>query len=549
LARLKLAALRTLITCLAFGSETSFAASATWNISPGSADWNTAANWTPMSVPNGPSDTATFGVSNQTTVSLSATTEVNSIVFNPDASAFSVQAENSSTTFTLSGPGVVNNSGVLQAFVIGSDRSGDQNFLVFKNDASAGISTSYQIDPGQLARLIGGEILFFDSSNAGSASFVLGGAIKRDAFGGIALFMDMASASNGVFTVNGGTSGDGGEVDFAGDATAGSGDFTVNGAGGVNAAGGVVVFSENSTAANATFTTNGPSNGGFVGGLMNFEGFANAGNSVLVANPGSGFQFMDSSDGGTARIEAFGSGGFNIAYSHALPGVTIGSLEGNGAIQIGTGTLSIGSNALSTSFSGVIADTPPGGSISKIGLTTLTLSGANIYTAGTTVSAGTLVVANRSGSATGTGALTVNGGTLGGSGIISGAVTVNSGFLAPAHGGKQQATLTIQSALTFNSGAAYTYTFKAKRNKSKTDKVVANGVTINSGATSNLSGQTQGTLTQGTVLTLIKNTAATPIAGSFSNLPDGAIVNVNGNNLQADYEGGDGNDLTLTVVP
>jgi hypothetical protein len=105
------------------------------------------------------------------------------------------------------------------------------------------------------------------------------------------------------------------------------------------------------------------------------------------------------------------------------------------------------------------------------------------------------------------------------------------------------------SALTFNSDSTYTYTFKAKGNKSKTDKVVANGVTINSGASFNLSGQAQGTLTQGTVLTVIKNTAATPISGSFSNLRDGAIVTVNGNNLQASYTGGDGNDLTLTVVP
>ncbi len=113
----------------------------------------------------------------------------------------------------------------------------------------------------------------------------------------------------------------------------------------------------------------------------------------------------------------------------------------------------------------------------------------------------------------------------------------------------KQLTLTIQGSVTFNSDATYTYTFRAKRNKSKIDKVIANGVTINSGATINLSGETQGHLTQGTMLTLIKNTAATPIAGTFSNLPDGGIVNVNGNNLQADYEGGDGNDLTLTVVP
>jgi hypothetical protein len=133
-------------------------------------------------------------------------------------------------------------------------------------------------------------------------------------------------------------------------------------------------------------------------------------------------------------------------------------------------------------------------------------------------------------------------------------VTVGTGsgagaFLAPAHGGNKQLTLTIQGSITFNSDATYAYTFKAKGDKSKIDKVVANGVTINSGATFNLTGTAQGTLTQGTALTAIKNTALTPIAGTFSNLTDGAIVNVNGNNLQASYKGGDGNDLTPTVVP
>jgi hypothetical protein len=79
--------------------------------------------------------------------------------------------------------------------------------------------------------------------------------------------------------------------------------------------------------------------------------------------------------------------------------------------------------------------------------------------------------------------------------------------------------------------------------------VVTNGITINSGASFNLRGTAQETLTQGTVLTVIKNTAVTPISGTFSNLLNGAIVNVNGNNLQASYSGGDGNDLTLTAVP
>ncbi len=144
--------------------------------------------------------------------------------------------------------------------------------------------------------------------------------------------------------------------------------------------------------------------------------------------------------------------------------------------------------------------------------------------------------------------------TLGGSGTVAGAVGLGTGsgagaFLAPAAGTPAQSSLTIQKALTFNADATYTCTFKAKKNKARTDEVVANGVTINSGATFDLQGQTKGRLRRGLTLTVISNTSAKPISGRFSNLPEGAIVNVNGNNLQASYEGGDGNDLTLTVVP
>src|SRR5262249_8959337 len=143
---------------------------------------------------------------------------------------------------------------------------------------------------------------------------------------------------------------------------------------------------------------------------------------------------------------------------------------------------------------------------------------------------------------------------LGGSGIIAGATTIGTGsgtgaFLAPAAGSNVQATLTIQSALTFKADATYTYSFRANRNRAETDQVIANGVTINSGATIPLNGHNRGTLSQGTVMTLISNTSADPISGTFSNLADGSIITINGNNFQASYEGNDGNDLTLTVVP
>ena len=38
------------------------------------------------------------------------------------------------------------------------------------------------------------------------------------------------------------------------------------------------------------------------------------------------------------------------------------------------------------------------------------------------------------------------------------------------------------------------------------------------------------------------------ISGTFTNLPDGGSIIIGNNAYQANYQGGDGNDLTLTVV-
>ncbi len=211
--------------------------------------------------------------------------------------------------------------------------------------------------------------------------------------------------------------------------------------------------------------------------------------------------------------------------------------------------MTIGSNNLNTTFSGIIQNT---GSLTKIGTGTLTLSGANTYPGRTTVSAGALQVSNQSGSGTGTGAVQVNAGTLSGKGIIAGGVTVGTGsgagaFLAPSEGAFKATTLTIQSALSFKADGTYSY--KLNTRKVKGDKVVANGVTIETGAQFAFKAVANRKLTAGTVFTAINNTAATPIAGTFANLPDDSTFTIGNNSYQADYQGGDGNDLTLTVVP
>ena len=365
--------------------------------------------------------------------------------------------------------------------------------------------------------------------------------------------MDQASAGNGIFHCEGGINhGVGGSVSFFNDATAAQGIFTVEGGASARSGGGDIYFGDSSTAGDASITVNGTNFSGALPGLVQFAAVtsATAGNASLVANAGSvaggEIRFAGpTTSGGTARIELVGNGTLNVSGS-LHPAITIGSLTGDGVVLLGSNPLTIGSNSLSTLFSGVIEGT---GTITKIGSGTLTLGGASTYTGATTVSAGVLLVANQTGSATGSGLVSVNSGTLGGGGIISGGVEIGGGAtLAPASGSSNQVTLTLQQSLNLTAGAKYLYGFKARASQSRTDLVIANGITI-SNATITLKGKTQGTLTLGRVLRVLSNTSANPISGVFSNLADGAIVTVNGNKLQASYSGGDGNDLTLTVVP
>src|SRR5439155_10975394 len=273
------------------------------------------------------------------------------------------------------------------------------------------------------------------------------------------------------------------------------------------------------------------------------------------------FQFFDGSHGGTARVEVFGNGtgdttnGNLDISSHNAPGVTIGSVEGTGNVFLGAFRLTVGSNNLTTTFSGAIQDGGfnggTGGSLTKIGKGKLTLSKASTYTGGTTITKGTLLVTNKTGSGTGTGAVQVNT-TLGGTGKITGAVTVGTGTssgatLLPGKSATNPGTLTINSALTFNSLS--TYKCVLDRSTLIAGEVTALGVTINSSATFTFVDTGTGTLTVGTVFTVINNTSASPIAGTFSNLADGSVFTSNGNNFQASYTGGTGNDLTLTVMP
>ncbi len=116
---------------------------------------------------------------------------------------------------------------------------------------------------------------------------------------------------------------------------------------------------------------------------------------------------------------------------------------------------------------------------------------------------------------------------------------------APAPGNNGLGTLTIQNALTFKADVQYDCEIDLK--KARADKVSASGVCL-AGSISLVPLRSR-RLTPGTVFTISDNTSSQPITGTFNNLPDRSVVTVRGNTLQANYQGGDGNDLTLTVIP
>src|SRR2546423_2586079 len=94
------------IILLAFTAlQAVYASSATWSATPLSGDWNTAANWIPMTVPNGPGSSATFDVSNTISVGISADINIGSIVFNLGARAYTITAGSTDfdTSLTISG--------------------------------------------------------------------------------------------------------------------------------------------------------------------------------------------------------------------------------------------------------------------------------------------------------------------------------------------------------------------------------------------------------------------------------------------------------------
>ena len=363
---------------LVLTAQTSFASSATWLLSPQDSAWENVNNWTPGGPPNGPSDIATFAESSQTNVNIATSVEVNSIVYTSTSNSFTLNISPDEVfggELIISGTGVTNNNSVLQNF-------GNNGQLIFKN-ASSAASAHMSIRNGgasqrpgytifddtssaagtsianaafdELAGISGGQTIFNGASTADHASISNQGPPGSHALGGQTIFNDTSTAANASIDNRGG-----GEASTATPA--------------------VTVFNNTSTAGRAIIT----SRGGYVQGVTIFKDSSTADSSILVGNGGL-FQygvggaiiFDNTSTGGTARVEVFDNGYLNISTHQS--DLTIGSIEGSGNVFLGANRLTVGTNNISTSFSGMISGT---GSLAKIGNGVLTLQ-SNRCIAGT----------------------------------------------------------------------------------------------------------------------------------------------------------------------
>lgn len=251
-----------------------------------------------------------------------------------------------------------------------------------------------------------------------------------------------------------------------------------------------------------------------VGGIMKITNGAASGSATLTFAGSAAQGFTGTS--ATKKISVgdrvnvvINSSDFNLLGS----GV---SADRNHNIQAdGTGTLTFNDSITATGSAFVAGFNKLG-----TGLLTLAALGGNTYNGNTTNNAGTLVVANTSGSGTGTGALVVNtNAAFGGGGSIGGALTVNAGgIVAPGVvAASAGTTLTLAGTVTLNSGSIVSNRInKAAGPVLTADKVNKSGGTLTLAGTLKvvLDG---GTLALGDSFDLFDGT----LAGSFAatNLP------------------------------
>ena len=363
----------------------------------GSGDWNNANNWTPPPVPTG---TATFDVSNTTSIGISASASVGALHFNPGAPSYSFTISDPAVVFEINGTGIVN-------------ASVTTNPTFFNN---------------------GGSLLFEGSSTAGNAAIVTNA-------GGGTLFTNLSTGGQAQLVTNAG-----GVLDISDLGSTGMTAGSIEGGGTYQLGSKILTVGGNDLSTEVTGSIVDGGNGGGTGAVLEKVGGGTltlsgantyAGGSIIEAgaiavtsdsNLGSGPLTLENGSfsgiPGTAVFQ-IGGGILDAVGGAVTLNRTITFVNGGGTFDVETGN--------NLTLNGVIGGD---GALNKVGFATLVLAGLNTYNGGTNILGG--IVAISSDSNLGTGTLTIEDANLEilstGGGIVSSKAIIlldaGGGFIA-----------------------------------------------------------------------------------------------------------------------
>jgi fibronectin-binding autotransporter adhesin len=140
----------------------------------------------------------------------------------------------------------------------------------------------------------------------------------------------------------------------------------------------------------------------------------------------------------------------------------------------------------------------------------------------------------------------VEGGVFSGSGVVSNNVTLNHGTHAP---GASPGVMRIKGNYTLASDAVLQIEINGTAPGTQYDQVCLNG----GSGTVTLAGTLQlvatNSLPIGSAFTIITNTGSAAVSGAFAGLPPGYAFYASGYWWRINYSGGNGEQVTLTIIP
>jgi autotransporter-associated beta strand protein len=348
---------------------------------------------------------------------------------------------------------------------------------------------------------------------------------------------------------NGGYGGGGGAAGAAGGepATGGNGGFGGGGGSGYNGGSvtaGVGGFGGGAAHANSGIPLDGGGGGLGAGGAV----YVQTGGTISISGTLdiNGNSVAGGSSGGTGGVagSAFGSG---IFFQGTGGSTVLGFGAGNQSIADGIADYT-GSGGTNPNGGTNAADQGGSVAITKSNGGTLTLSGANSYSGGTTINEGsTLVVGN--GGALGSGTLTLNGGTTGVTVNFNGSITVGNNIVAtgdPTYNVLTGSTVNLSGVLSgagdvvVNAQSGYAGTLILSGANAYTGPTIVDAGTLKAGSTSAFGINSALTVAGGAVLDLagFSNTVGSLAgAGVVTNSGGAATLTAGGDNSSTVFSG------------